>query len=103
MKRHFWGGLVALAASAALATACSGAQGSPASSSGVELHFLNIAAVPASDSAGLYIAVQDGRIAAVGEVSGSAARTIDAGGQVTKDPAVELTLDMAAVMADKPG
>ena len=28
------------------------------------------------------IAVQDGRIAAVGEVSGSAARTIDAGGQV---------------------
>src|ERR1700722_12757288 len=28
------------------------------------------------------IAVQDGRIAAVGEVSGSANRTIDAGGQV---------------------
>jgi NitT/TauT family transport system substrate-binding protein len=66
MKRHFWGSLVALAASAALATACSGAQGSPASSSGVELHFLNIAAVPASDSAGLYIAVQDGLLAAEG-------------------------------------
>jgi NitT/TauT family transport system substrate-binding protein len=66
MKRHFWGGAVALAATAALATACSGAQGSPASSSGVELHFLKIAAVPASDSAGLYIAVQDGLLAAEG-------------------------------------
>jgi NitT/TauT family transport system substrate-binding protein len=66
MKRHFWGGVVALAATAALATACSGAQGSPASSSGVELHFLKIAAVPASDSAGLYIAVQDGLLAAEG-------------------------------------
>jgi len=66
MKRHFWAGVVALAATAALATACSGAQGSPASSSGVELHFLKIAAVPASDSAGLYIAVQDGLLAAEG-------------------------------------
>jgi len=66
MKRHFWGGVVALAATAALATACSGAQGSPASSSGVELHNLTIAAVPAADSAGLYIAVQDGLLAAQG-------------------------------------
>ncbi len=66
MKHHFWGGVVALVATAALAAACSGAQGSPASSSGVELHFLKIAAVPASDSAGLYIAVQDGLLAAEG-------------------------------------
>ena len=66
MKRHFLGGVMALAATAALATACSGAQGSPASSSDVELHTLNIAAVPAADSAGLYIAVQDGLLAAEG-------------------------------------
>jgi NitT/TauT family transport system substrate-binding protein len=55
-----------LTATAALATACSGAQGSPATSSNVELHHLNIAAVPAADSAGLYIAVQDGLLAAQG-------------------------------------
>jgi NitT/TauT family transport system substrate-binding protein len=66
MKRHFLGVAVALAATAALATACSGAQGSPATSSDVELHHLNIAAVPAADSAGLYIAVQDGLLAAQG-------------------------------------
>jgi NitT/TauT family transport system substrate-binding protein len=66
MKRHFLGIIVALAVTAALATACSGAQGSPATSSDVELHHLNIAAVPAADSAGLYIAVQDGLLAAQG-------------------------------------
>jgi NitT/TauT family transport system substrate-binding protein len=66
MKRRFLGIAMALAATAALATACSGAQGSPATSSDVELHHLNIAAVPAADSAGLYIAVQDGLLAAQG-------------------------------------
>jgi NitT/TauT family transport system substrate-binding protein len=66
MKRRFLGAAMALAATTALATACSGAQGSPASSSDVELHHLNIAAVPAADSAGLYIAVQDGLLAAQG-------------------------------------
>ena len=66
MKRRFLGAAMALAATAALATACSGAQGSPATSSDVELHHLNIAAVPAADSAGLYIAVQDGLLAAQG-------------------------------------
>jgi NitT/TauT family transport system substrate-binding protein len=66
MKRHFLSVAVALAATAALATACSSAQGVPAASSDVELHTLNIAAVPAADSAGLYIAVQDGLLAAQG-------------------------------------
>jgi len=66
MKRRFLGIAMALTATAALATACSGAQGSPATSSNVELHHLNIAAVPAADSAGLYIAVQDGLLAAQG-------------------------------------
>src|ERR1700735_3756347 len=66
MKRRFLGIAMALAATAALATACSGAQGSPATSSDFELHHLNIAAVPAADSAGLYIAVQDGLLAAQG-------------------------------------
>jgi NitT/TauT family transport system substrate-binding protein len=66
MKRRFWGIATALAVTAALATACSNAQGSQTSSSGVELHSLNIAAVPAADSAGLYIAVQDGLFAAQG-------------------------------------
>ena len=64
MKRRFWGIAMALAMTAAVATACSNAQGSPTSSSGVELHNLNIAAVPAAHSAGLYIAVQDGLFAA---------------------------------------
>jgi NitT/TauT family transport system substrate-binding protein len=66
MKRHFWGIAMALAAMTALATACSSAQGSPSSSSDVELHHLTIAAVPAADSVGLYIAVQDGLLAAQG-------------------------------------
>jgi NitT/TauT family transport system substrate-binding protein len=66
MKYRFWGIATALAAMAALATACSSAQGSPSSSSDVELHHLTIAAVPATDSAGLYIAVQDGLLAAQG-------------------------------------
>jgi NitT/TauT family transport system substrate-binding protein len=66
MKRHFWAIVMALAATAALATACSSAQGSPSSSSDVELHHLTIAAVPATDSAGLYIAAQDGLLAAQG-------------------------------------
>ena len=66
MKCHFWGTATALAATIALATACSSAQGSPSSSSGVELHHLTVAAVPADDSAGLYIAVQDGLLAAQG-------------------------------------
>jgi NitT/TauT family transport system substrate-binding protein len=66
MKRHFFGIAVALAVTAALATACTSAQGSPTSSSGVELHNLTIAAVPAADSAGLYIAAQDGLLKAEG-------------------------------------
>ena len=66
MKRRFWGIATALAVTAALATACSSAQGSPSASSNVELHQLTIAAVPAADSAGLYIAAQDGLFAAQG-------------------------------------
>jgi NitT/TauT family transport system substrate-binding protein len=66
MKRRFLGIAVALAVTAALATACSSAEGSPTSSSGVELHNLTIAAVPAADSAGVYIAAQDGLFAAEG-------------------------------------
>jgi len=66
MKRRFWGVATALAAMAALATACSSAKGVQSSSSDVELHHLTIAAVPASDSAGLYIAAQDGLLAAQG-------------------------------------
>src|SRR3984885_13242748 len=66
MKRRFWGIATALAVIAALATACSSARGAQSSSSDVELHHLTIAAVPAADSAGLYIAVQDGLLAAQG-------------------------------------
>jgi NitT/TauT family transport system substrate-binding protein len=66
MKRRFLGIAVALAVTAALATACTSAQGSPASSSGVELHHLTIAAVPATDSVGLYIADQEGLLKAEG-------------------------------------
>ncbi len=67
MKRRVVGIAVALAGVAALATACSSAQGSPtSSSSGLEQHNLTIAAVPAADSAGLYIAAQDGLLAAQG-------------------------------------
>ncbi len=55
----------AAVAAAALAAGCSGANGS-ATSSGPELHNLTIAAVPAADSAGLYIAVQRGLLAAEG-------------------------------------
>jgi len=66
MKRRFWGVAMALAAAAVLATACSSAKGAQSSSSDVELHNLTIAAVPAADSAGLYIAVQDGLLAAQG-------------------------------------
>jgi NitT/TauT family transport system substrate-binding protein len=66
MKRRFFGIAMALAVTAALATACSSAAGSPASSSGLEKHNLTIAAVPAADSAGVYIAAQDGLFAAEG-------------------------------------
>src|SRR6202167_2271698 len=66
MKRRFWGVAMALAATAVLATGCSSAKGAQSSSSDVELHHLTIAAVPAADSAGLYIAVQDGLLAAQG-------------------------------------
>lgn len=66
MKRRLFGIPVALAVTAALATACSSAPGTPASSSGVELHNLTIAVVPAADSAGVYIAQQDGLFAAEG-------------------------------------
>jgi NitT/TauT family transport system substrate-binding protein len=66
MKRRFFGVAASLALIAGLAAACSGAQGAPASSSGLELHNLTIAAVPAADSAGLYIAVQDGLLAREG-------------------------------------
>jgi NitT/TauT family transport system substrate-binding protein len=66
MKRRFFGVPVALAVTALLATGCASANGSPASSSGVELHNLTVAAVPAADSAGLYIAQQRGLFAAEG-------------------------------------
>jgi NitT/TauT family transport system substrate-binding protein len=66
MKRRFWGIATALAVIAALATACSSARGAQTSSSDVELHHLTIAAVPAADSAGLYVAEQDGLFAAQG-------------------------------------
>jgi NitT/TauT family transport system substrate-binding protein len=65
MKRRFYGASVALAVTAVLAAGCASAGGS-ASSSGVELHNLTIAAVPADDSAGLYIAQQRGLFAAEG-------------------------------------
>jgi NitT/TauT family transport system substrate-binding protein len=70
LKKHrflrFWSIAMALAATAALATACSSAKGAQSSSSDVELHHLTIAAVPAADSAGLYIAAEDGLFAAQG-------------------------------------
>jgi NitT/TauT family transport system substrate-binding protein len=65
MIRRFFALSVAVVATAALAAGCSSADGS-AASSGVELHDLTVAAVPASDSAGVYIAEQDGLFAAEG-------------------------------------
>jgi NitT/TauT family transport system substrate-binding protein len=65
MTRRFFCVTAALAATALLATACTSADRAPASS-GVELHNLTIAAVPADDSAGLYIAQQRGLLAAEG-------------------------------------
>jgi NitT/TauT family transport system substrate-binding protein len=66
MKCKNWGIVMALAVIAAGATACSSARGAESSSSDVELHNLTIAAVPAADSAGVYIAAQDGLFAAQG-------------------------------------
>ncbi len=58
---------MALAVTALLAAGCSSTSGgATATASGVELHNLNIAAVPAADSAGLYIAAQRGLFAAEG-------------------------------------
>ncbi len=66
MRRRLFRVPAALAVTALLAAGCAGADGSSASSSGVELHNLTIAAVPADDSAGLYIAQQRGLFAAEG-------------------------------------
>lgn len=65
MIRRFFALSVAVVATASLAAGCSSADGS-AASSGVELHNLTVAAVPAADSAGVYIAEQDGLFAAEG-------------------------------------
>jgi NitT/TauT family transport system substrate-binding protein len=65
MIRRFFALSVAVVATASLAAGCASANGS-ATSSGLELHTLNIAAVPAADSAGVYIAEQDGLFAAEG-------------------------------------
>lgn len=65
MIRRFLTVSLGVAAAASLAAGCSSANGSSASS-GVELHNLTVAAVPAADSAGVYIAEQDGLFAAEG-------------------------------------
>jgi NitT/TauT family transport system substrate-binding protein len=64
MKRRFFALSVAVVVTASLAAGCSSTNGS--GSSGVELHNLTVAAVPAADSAGVYIAKQDGLFAAEG-------------------------------------
>jgi NitT/TauT family transport system substrate-binding protein len=66
MKRRFFAIPAALAVTALLAAGCSSSSGATATASGVELHDLNVAAVPAADSAGLYIAAQRGLFAREG-------------------------------------
>ncbi len=65
MIRRFFAITMALAVTALLAAGCA-SSGAATTASGVELHDLTIAAVPAADSAGLYIAVQRGLLAAEG-------------------------------------
>ena len=65
MIRPFFRISAAAAVMALLATGCASADGS-AAPSGLEKTNLVVAAVPAADSAGVYIAEQDGLFAAVG-------------------------------------
>src|ERR1700722_13905293 len=64
-RRRPFAGLAALAGLGLLASACSGGGGS-AAPTGLEKTNLVVAAVPAMDSAGLYIAQQRGLFAAQG-------------------------------------
>jgi NitT/TauT family transport system substrate-binding protein len=66
MIRRFYAIPMALTVTALLAAGCASSGGATATAPGVELHDLTIAAVPAADSAGLYIAAQRGLFAAEG-------------------------------------
>ena len=65
-RRRPFAGLAALVGLGLLAAGCSGGGSGPAAPGGLEKTNLNVAAVPAMDSAGLYIAQERGLFAAEG-------------------------------------